>query len=63
MTKNTKTAIIVFIGSFFLPLNLLAIENIQLGVRPYYLVSTMSESKIKNELLACRNKTNKRSTF
>ena len=55
MTKNTKTAIIVFIGSFFLPLNLLAIENIQLGVRPYYLVSTMKDSKLKDELLFCKN--------
>ncbi|NQY52529.1 MAG: glycerophosphodiester phosphodiesterase [Campylobacteraceae bacterium] len=61
MKNNIILSISVFL--FCLSISLFAKENIQLGVRPYYLINTMSESKIKNELLACKNKTNKRSTF
>jgi len=63
MIKTTKTAIIIFIGSFFLPSSLLAIESVQLGVRPFYLVNTMKDSKLKDELLTCQNVIPKKSEF
>jgi len=38
-------------------------ENIQLGVRPYYLVNDMDESSLKKELQACVDKTPSRTFF
>lgn len=54
----------LFIASIFLVmLNLNAQEKYELGVRPYYLINDMEESKLKQELLACQNKKVTKSDF
>jgi len=63
MKKSFNTIILVVLGLFAFMQNASASENIQLGVRPYYLVNDMSESKLKSELQICENKIPTKSDF
>lgn len=63
MKKNTFKVLFLSVGLLSVVSNLFAAQEYQVGVRPFYLINDMEDSKLKKELQACQNQTIKKSNF